>query len=73
MGDDFNKQRNSYIRIGGIYFWTATINNWYKLLQETVVKQIIIDSLTYLTAKKKITVYGFVIMPNHVHLIWQIH
>ena len=73
MSDDLSKQPNSYISIGGIYFWTATINNWHKLLQENVVKQIIIDSLTYLTAKKKITVYGFVIMPNHIHLIWQIH
>lgn len=74
MQEDYFKQpRNSYIRRGSIYFWTATINNWYKLLAENVAKQIVIDSLTYLSEKQKITVYGFVIMPNHIHLIWQIH
>lgn len=55
-----------------IYFWTATINNWYKLLAQDTSKQIIIDSLRYLHAKGKIEVYGFVIMPNHIHLIWKV-
>jgi REP element-mobilizing transposase RayT len=64
-------QRKSFIEIGNLYFWTATINNWYKLMQDDSWKQIIVDSLTYLSAKGKITVYAFVIMPNHIHLIWQ--
>jgi len=28
--------------------------------------------LLFLTKEKSIVVYGFVIMPNHVHLIWQV-
>lgn len=71
--DYFNRPRNSFIKTGCIYFWTATINNWYKLLEDDVLKQIVIDSLNYLSQKQKISVYGFVIMPNHIHLIWQIH
>jgi len=67
------QKRKSYIQIGGLYFWTATINNWYNLLDKDVVKDIVIASLQYLTNKGKITVYGFVIMPNHIHLVWQIH
>jgi putative transposase len=67
------QKRKSYIEIGRLYFWTATINSWYKLLDKDVVKDIIIASLQYLTDKGRITVYGFVIMPNHIHLVWQIH
>lgn len=35
-------------------------------------KDVIIDSLKYLADHKKIVVYGFVIMPNHLHLIWEL-
>ncbi len=55
--------------IGKLYFWTATINNWYKLLEEDVLKEVVISSLQYLVHNKKIEVYAFVIMPNHVHFI----
>jgi REP element-mobilizing transposase RayT len=58
---------------GKVYFWTATINGWQHLLKNDVFKNIIIHSLTYLVAQKKITVYAFIIMPNHVHFIWQIN
>jgi putative transposase len=30
-----------------------------------------LNSLIHLVKKEKIKVYGFVIMPNHIHLIWQ--
>ena len=41
------------------------------LLESDFNKQIIVDSLKYLSDKELITVYAFVIMPNHIHLIWQ--
>lgn len=40
-------------------------------MSEDEFKQIILDSLAYLTKANKIHVYGFVIMPNHVHIIWE--
>ena len=43
----------------------------HKLLEENVVKDILISSLQYLSDNKKIEVYSFVVMPNHVHFIWQ--
>lgn len=58
--------------IGEIYFWTATINNWNKLLFEDGYKDIIIQSLDYLSKASKIEVYGFVLMPTHLHFIWKI-
>ncbi len=71
--DYFTKPRNSSLTIGTIYFWTATINNWQTLLDKDHFKQFIIDSLTHLSQRKLIDVYGFVIMPNHIHLIWKLN
>ncbi len=66
-------KRKSYIEIGEIYFWTATINNWQRLLQADEYKQVIVDSLEYLSSRGKIDVFAFVIMPNHIHLIWRVN
>ena len=52
-------------------FLTATIANWKPLFKEDGYKDIIIDSLQHLVASSKINLYGFVIMSNHIHLIWQ--
>ena len=65
------QQRKSYTSIGKVYFWTATIHKWYNLLEDDVEKETIIGSLRTLSGKELITVYAFVIMPNHIHLIWQ--
>ncbi|HEX8377140.1 MAG TPA: transposase [Pedobacter sp.] len=69
----FRPKRKSYIEPGKIYFWTATINNWIKLLQHHEYKQVITDSLIVLSDRGKIEVFAFVIMPNHIHLIWHIN
>jgi len=52
-------------------YYTATIVEWKKLLKPDKYKDIIIDSLSYLVKGGTIKVYGFVIMDNHIHLIWQ--
>lgn len=71
--DIFQHQRNSKMDLGEIYFWTSTVKDWKKLLIQDTYKQWIIDSLKYLVEKNKITVYGFVIMPNHIHLVWKLN
>jgi putative transposase len=63
--------RKSFTAPNKIYFWTATIHKWHHLLEDDTVKQIIINSLKVLSDRNIITVYAFVIMPNHIHLIWQ--
>jgi putative transposase len=65
--------RNSTMDLGRIYFWTATINKWQRLLTHDSYKQIITDSLDHLTIQGKIDVFAFVIMPNHIHLIWKLN
>jgi REP element-mobilizing transposase RayT len=61
-------RRKSHIDHGDIYFWTATINKWYRLLEGDEYKDVIIDSLQYLSDAGKIDVFAFIIMPNHIHL-----
>lgn len=34
----FEARRKNYIEIGKIYFWTATINKWQKLLEKAEFK-----------------------------------
>jgi putative transposase len=52
-------------------FYTATINKWQHLLSSNECKDIIINSLQFLVNEKRIRLYAFVIMSNHIHLIWQ--
>ena len=53
-------------------FLSATNLNWLPLMQPDSNKQIIVDSLAFLVKDKRVKVYAFVIMNNHLHLIWQV-
>ena len=53
-------------------FFTATIVDWKHLLATNDQKDIIVNSLQFLVENKRIRAYSFVVMPNHIHLIWQI-
>ncbi|MGY3054694.1 putative transposase [Pedobacter sp. UYEF25] len=69
----FTVKRKSYVEMGEVYFWTATINKWQHLMLESDYKSVITDSLIHLTNLGKVDVFAFVIMPNHIHLIWKIN
>ncbi len=73
MNNIYDGNRKNFIQLNEIYFWTATIHNWEKLLNADEAKNIIIDSLFYLSNSNIIDVFAFVIMPNHIHLIWRIN
>jgi len=51
-------------------FYTATILDWKKLLKPEKYKMILIESLQYLVKEERVILYGYVIMDNHIHLIW---
>lgn len=53
------------------YFFTATINKWKPLFQHDPFKDIIVESLRFLVKGNRIRLFSFVIMINHIHLIWQ--
>jgi putative transposase len=54
------------------HFFTATNMEWKNLLQPDKFKDIIIASMNHLVKQQRVIIYGFVIMPNHVHIIWQL-
>lgn len=63
---------NLQYRYTDLYFTTATVKDWKRLLQPDKYKKIVTDSLSYLVQEQSVRVYVFVIMPNHFHLVWQI-
>ena len=67
----FETTRNSRLQLNEVYFWNDTIKDWKHLLKQDKYKEVIIDILKELVTKNKIIVYGFVIMPNHLHLLWE--
>jgi len=52
-------------------FVTITCLEWKHVLQDDRVKDIITASLSFLVREQRVIVYAFVIMSNHMHLIWQ--
>lgn len=58
-----------FTRYPDTYFFTATINSWQNLLFPDHRKEIILNALKYLVEQNKIKLHGYVIMPNHIHLI----
>jgi putative transposase len=59
----------------GLYhpqFFTATILEWKHLLKLEKYKDIIIESFRFLCNNKRVEINAFVIMSNHIHMIWRI-
>jgi len=54
------------------YFYTDTINQFRHLLADDNLKMTVINSLQYLVTNNLVKIYGYVIMPNHIHLLWYI-
>jgi putative transposase len=67
----YKGHRNSYTELNEIYFWTITINQWTHLLKADDYKSIVMDSLIWIHQNNLARIYGYVIMPNHIHLLWQ--
>ncbi len=53
------------------HFFTATNLEWKKLLKPDKYKAIIISSMKFIVQDKRVKIFSFVIMENHLHLIWQ--
>jgi len=55
-----------------VQFFTATILEWKHLLKFDKYKKIICSSLAFLSKENRVKIFAFVIMPNHIHIVWQI-
>ena len=54
-------------------FMTITNLNWLPVLNKDHHKQIVVEALRHRVKADVLTLYAFVLMPNHFHAIWQIH
>ncbi len=63
--------RKSHTELNQIYFFTATIHKWFHLLADDENKKIITDYLKHLHDQELLSIYRFVIMPNHIHIMWE--
>jgi putative transposase len=52
-------------------FFTATILEWKHLLADDKYKNVIIDSMKFMVEQKRVIIHAFVVMNNHMHIIWQ--
>ena len=51
------------------YFLTFTVTQWVDVFTRSSYCDILIDSLRFCQTHKKLEVYAYVIMTNHIHLI----
>jgi len=54
------------------FFVTARLNATQAKLNENDAAQLILDTLSFYRRRGEIEVYGFVVMPDHVHLVVKI-
>ncbi len=55
-----------------VQFFTAVCYDWLKLLDSDEAKLIVIEALKFRIAQGQVKVGAYVIMPNHMHIIWRI-
>ena len=51
------------------YFLTCTVVNWLPIFSSRAVAQMILDSLQFLQQHQRLTIYAYVLLENHLHLI----
>lgn len=52
-------------------FTTVTCLGWKPLLTDNSHKDVIIESMQFLSRERRAIIYAFVIMETHFHIIWQ--
>ncbi len=54
-----------------LYFVTTTAAERTRIFRRDIIKRILVDGLYYASLMNRVTLFAFVIMPNHVHAIIQ--
>ncbi len=63
------RSRYTFIYNDCPHFLTFTVLNWIALFGNTDVVQIVLNSLKFMVENKRLTLHGWMIMENHIHLI----
>ncbi len=72
----YSGKRKSFQSFNEVYFWTSVIKDWNHLLKDDKsdsyrIKMIIIQSFQWLVQHELVYIYGYVVMPNHIHVLWE--
>jgi putative transposase len=51
------------------YFMTCTIVGWLPVFTRQEAVQIVFDSWSFLNKEKQFSLYGYVVLENHLHLV----
>lgn len=54
----------------GLYFMTFTVGGWIDLFTRELYRDIFIKNMIYCQKEKGLRVGAYVLMSNHVHVIW---
>ena len=63
---------SSLVQYNNLYFLTGTIHQWHNLLASDDNKYILLDSLLFLTKAGQGVIYAFVILDNHIHVLFEV-
>ncbi|HMR82592.1 MAG TPA: hypothetical protein PKE30_05655 [Niabella sp.] len=55
----------------GLYFMTFTVAGWIDLFTRQLYRDILVKNMLYCRKNKSLFIGAYVIMSNHLHVIWQ--
>lgn len=53
----------------GVYYLTLQVVHWADVFTRQIYRDIVIDSLKFCMQNKRLDIFSFVIMSNHIHLL----
>lgn len=53
----------------GLHYLTFTVVGWVDVFTRKAYREVILDSFRYCQKERRLLIYGYVIMSNHLHLI----
>ncbi len=65
------RTRYKIMELTAVHFLTCSVVDWLPVLAKLEPKEIIINSLRFLQSEDSITIFAYVIVENHLHLIAQ--
>jgi putative transposase len=52
-----------------LYFVTLTVTGWVDVFTRRIYNDFIIENLTHCQKNKKLNIYAYVVMTNHIHMV----
>jgi len=53
------------------HFLTFQVIDWVDVFSRKLYRDMVIDSMKFCRKEKALEIYGYVIMTNHLHVIWR--